>query len=162
MKKSLIWILGMGCVVVSSLAFTSYEPRYKNLKVLPKDITEHQMDSVMHHFSRSLGVRCNFCHVRIDSTDKWDFASDDIKHKLAAREMIRMMNKINEQYFDVTGKITIDSKLLVTCFTCHRGSTDVVTMPPPMQRPQQAPANGQERSGTDSTRRNQDSTRRNQ
>src|SRR5438309_12811 len=126
MKKSLVWMLGLSGMVVSSLAFTNYEPepRFKNLKVLPKNITEHQMDSIMHHFSGSLGVRCNFCHVRIDSTDKWDFAADDNKHKLAAREMMKMMNKINGKYFDVTGKLTLDTKLMVTCYTCHHGSAD--------------------------------------
>jgi 3-polyprenyl-4-hydroxybenzoate decarboxylase len=156
MKKTTLFTVGLAGIVALLMAFTHQEPKYKNLKVLPKDITEQQMDSVMHHFSASLNVRCNYCHVRNDSAKTWDFASDDIKHKLTAREMMRMTEKINDKYFNVTGKLTITSSLLVTCFTCHHGSTEPATKAPPRQRPMQN--NG------DSTRRIQmtDSVRHNQ
>lgn len=36
---------------------------FKNLQVLPRDITRDQLLAVMRGFTRSLGVRCNYCHV---------------------------------------------------------------------------------------------------
>jgi cytochrome c553 len=148
MKKSLLVTMGLAAAIFVSLAFTKDDPIYKNLKILPKNITKQQMDSVMHHFSLSLGVRCNFCHMRNDSTKTWDFASDENKHKLVARDMMRMMDKINDKYFDMTsGKKDLDTKLMVTCYTCHHGATDPATIPPIPERPQQRPP-------TDSTKRN--------
>ena len=83
------------------------------------------MDSVMHHFSASLGVRCNFCHMRNDSTKTWDFASDENKHKLIARDMMRMTARINKKYFKEDG----DEPLKVTCFTCHHGNEEPKSRP---------------------------------
>jgi len=140
MKRTSLVTLGLILMISVSLAFTKDDPYYKNLKVLPKNITKQQMDSVMHHFSNSLGVRCNFCHVRNDSTKTWDFASDENKHKLTAREMMKMMDKINDKFFDVTGgKRVITTQLMVTCYTCHRGSTEPATKPVMQERPQQRP-----------------------
>jgi len=149
MKKSLFVTLGFVGMIGLSLAFTKQDdPIYKNLKVLPKDISKEQLDSVMHHFTASLNVRCNFCHVRNEEAKTWDFASDDNKHKLVARDMMKMMDKINDKYFDVSGaKKDLNAKLMVTCYTCHHGATDPATKPP---KPQQ-----QQRSQQDSTRRNQ-------
>lgn len=140
MKRTSLVTLGLMVMITVSLAFTKDDPVYKNLKVLPKNITRQQMDSVMHHFSNSLGVRCNFCHVRNDSTKSWDFASDENKHKLAAREMMKMMDKINDKFFDVTGgKRDLTTQLMVTCYTCHHGSTEPATKPVMPERPQQRP-----------------------
>ena len=148
MKKTFAVILGFAAIITLSLAFTKKEdPVYKNLKILPKNITKEQLDSVMHHFTASLSVKCNFCHVRNEEAKTWDFASDDNKHKLVAREMMKMTDKINDKYFDVTGskKNKLDAQLMVTCYTCHHGNTDPATKAPkPEPRPQ-----------GDSTRRNQ-------
>lgn len=153
MKKSLLVTFGLICMVVLGFSFTSNPPEYKNLKVLPKDISEHEMDSVMHTFSASLSVRCTFCHVQTDSiAHKFDFASDENKHKLAAREMYRMMFKINKQHFNETGKVEFHTKLLVTCYTCHHGNAEPATIPPPRERPQM-PARDSSRSTIDSTRK---------
>jgi hypothetical protein len=131
MKRPFLVITGFILVVSVSLAFTKDDPGYKNLQILPKDITKQQMDSVMHHFNEALSVRCNFCHVRNDSTNKMDFASDDKPHKNKAREMMRLTNKINDDYFDVTGdQRTITTQLMVTCYTCHHGSTDPAVRAP--------------------------------
>lgn len=138
MKRSLMVTLAFACLVVVSLGFTRDEPKYKNLKVLPKNITKVQMDSVMHHFSLSLGVKCNFCHVRNEDTKTFDFASDGNKHKLAARNMMKMTTKINKKYFDVTKNAGLDAKLMVTCYSCHHGSNEPAVKPmamPQQQRP---------------------------
>ena len=86
--------------------------------------------------------------MRNEETKTWDFASDENKHKLAARERIKMMEKINDKYFDVTGaKHDLNAKLMVTCDTCHHGSTEPATNPPNREEPP--------RQANDSTRNNQ-------
>jgi hypothetical protein len=96
MKKTFLVTLAFAGMIALSLAFTKEEePIYKNLKILPKNISKEQLDSVMHHFTASLNVKCNFCHVRNEEAKSWDFASDDNKHKLVAREMMKMTDKIN-------------------------------------------------------------------
>ncbi len=98
MKKTLI----LGCIISVILfqAFTTtHEPRYKNLQILPKDISEHDLDSVMHHFTGALGVKCNFCHVRNEAAKQMDFASDDKPEKKIARKMMLMAIDLNKNYF---------------------------------------------------------------
>jgi hypothetical protein len=132
MKKSFLVTGGLVLMIAASLAFMGHEePRYKNLKVLPKNITREQMDSVMHHFTASLNVKCNFCHVRTADNKEWNFAADDNKHKLIARDMMRMTDKINDKYFDLTGsKRTLSTPLMVTCYTCHNGRKEPLTKAP--------------------------------
>jgi len=149
MKRPFLVITAFVFVVSVSLAFTSNDPGYKNLQILPKDITREQLDSVMHHFTESLSVRCNFCHVRNDTTNRMDFASDANPHKNKAREMMKLTNKINDDYFDVTGgQRTISTQLMVTCYTCHHGSTDPAVRAPKREGSPFRPLN-------DTTRKNQ-------
>ena len=135
MKRSLKVVFGLIILVAVASAFTKIKnPEYKNLQILPQDITEKQMDSVMHHFTESLNVKCNFCHVKQESNEReWDYASDKNKHKLVARQMMTMTNELNKKYFDQTGAaITLSSKLAVSCYTCHHGATDpTVKVPKP-------------------------------
>ncbi len=148
MKRSFFVIAGFVLMVSVSLAFTKDDPVFKNLKVLPKNTTKQQLDSVMHHFTASLNVRCSFCHVRNDSARTMDFASDANPRKNKAREMMKMMDKINDKYFDVTGaKRDITTQLLVTCYTCHHGNTDPATQPPTQEKRQE------QRPATDSTKK---------
>ena len=78
--------------------------------------------------AKSLGVTCQFCHVGDDSTGNWDFAADDNKHKLVARNMMKMTDKINDKYFDLTGgKKDLNTRLMVTCYTCHHGKKEPET-----------------------------------
>ena len=86
----------------------------KNLKVLTP---ENYMDN-MRSFVPALGLAdkggCNFCH-------EMDRSLDSKMEKVMARMMIGMVNEIN-------GKFP-DGKVHVTCFTCHRGSTEPATAP---------------------------------
>ncbi len=67
MKKTFSVIICFVTLIVISAASTSYKPpRFKNLKILPKNITEAALDSIMNYFSISLGVKCAFCHVHND------------------------------------------------------------------------------------------------
>lgn len=139
MKKSFIITFLFAAMVAASLAFTADEPRYKNLKILPKNITKPQMDSVMRHFSASLGVKCNFCHQFNAEAKTMDWASDANKHKLVARSMMKMTNKINKKYFDVSGRQNLDASLLVTCYTCHHGEEDPEVKAPHQEQPKGPP-----------------------
>lgn len=131
MKKSLLVMVIIAYLVAISMSFTKMSgPGYQNLKILPKDITEQQMDSVMHHFTESLNVNCDFCHVKKLNVEELDFASDDNKHKRVAREMMTMTNKLNDEHFPYSGKAEkLSSILTVTCYTCHNGSKEPKTRP---------------------------------
>ena len=127
-------------LIFMSFAMTSAEPTYKNLKVLPKNTNKKQMDSVMHHFTASLGVKCNFCHQYNTEQKAMDFASDANEHKAAARDMMKMTAKLNKKYFDVNDSKSLTAKLEITCFSCHNGKAHPATQPPPAPpRPQGPP-----------------------
>ena len=103
-------------------------PPFKNLRIFPKDISRPELIANMKFFAQSLGVRCTYCHVGEEGQplSSFDFASDAKEKKLTARKMLAMVHRINEQDFGVHDF----SKVKVTCFTCHRGSTKPLTAPP--------------------------------
>jgi hypothetical protein len=96
------------------------EQRYKNIKVLT-GMPESQVIPVMQFISSSLGVNCAHCHV--NNNGNWEFEKDDKRAKQTARRMIQMTFDINKGNRDILGGQG------VTCFTCHRGSTDPVSVP---------------------------------
>lgn len=142
MKKTLL-IASLVCLISLSFAFQQNEPKYENLKVLPKNITKKEMDSVMRHFSLSLGVRCNFCHIRgNDAQRNFNFASDSSKHKIIARDMYKMMMKINKKYFkpednDKNNLVTNAANRIpeVSCYSCHHGKAHPENKPPAPSAP---------------------------
>ncbi|HTE25452.1 c-type cytochrome [Flavitalea sp.] len=119
-RKMFVLSLVVLVIAFCSVSFTA-EPKFKNLKVLNKNITNDELEIVMKEFKTALGVKCGFCHAE-SKTDpkKLDFASDENKHKDIARGMMRMSMKINKKYFK-ENKDTIAS---ITCFTCHRGDKE--------------------------------------
>lgn len=121
-------------IVISALSLTvigsvaAIEPAketasaFKNLKVLPKNISQKQLSVIMvDQFQDELGVSCNFCHSENKDTHKPDYASDEKPEKQIARLMMRMTNKINTKYFSLRHAMTGDSTSVVTCGTCHQG-----------------------------------------
>ncbi|HTB32759.1 MAG TPA: c-type cytochrome [Bacteroidia bacterium] len=103
---------------------TKPDEGFKNLKVLPKNITDDQLDSVMGEFSISLGVRCGFCHARKADTTKrgLDFPSDKKDEKNIARNMYKMTAYLNSTYFNWNNSTRPDTIHYVVCYTCHRGT----------------------------------------
>lgn len=99
------------------------ESEWKNLKVLPQNITEDSLGFVMHSFNTSLGVNCSYCHAaKADDPTKLNFASDAKKSKLIARGMLEMTNDINSKYFlPHTPDPKPKQVTMVYCITCHRG-----------------------------------------
>jgi hypothetical protein len=83
----------------------------------------------MNFMAVSLGEECTFCHVTKGKDPKtnqniWVWESDDKPEKQAARRMIQMVMMIN-------GSNKVDFRQnSVTCFTCHRGQTTTVGLPP--------------------------------
>lgn len=69
------WFVLSGFVILL-ITLTAANPLPKrNLQVLPKDISDAQLDSIMKQYNIALGVACNFCHVRIhDQTDSLDLS----------------------------------------------------------------------------------------
>ena len=100
-------------------------PGFKNLKVLPQDITRQQLMGYMQAFNRSLGVTCAHCHAD-------DKSSDEKPEKDIARGMIKMLTSLHQNAKDYLpdGR---DKKL--NCWTCHRGSAKI-EMPAPPTPPQ--------------------------
>lgn len=137
MKKIFFLTLLVLAITVSYAFLQVEQPKYENLKVLPKNTTKQQMDSVMRHFSQSLGVKCNYCHVRETEGQKnFNFASDSLEKKLVARDMYKMMNKINKKYFKDDDEHRENMIPEVSCFTCHNGKEHPENKPPaPPQRP---------------------------
>jgi outer membrane lipoprotein-sorting protein len=94
------------------------EDQFKNIKVL-KGVPADQIFPTMQFISASLGVECEFCHVR--EGQKMVFEKDDKKPKVTARKMMEMMFAINKDNFDGHRE--------VTCYSCHRGAADPIATP---------------------------------
>ena len=123
-SKKILVIAGLVALVFIGVAASKPpEGEFKNLKVLPKKISKQTMDKVMEEFAKSLGVECDFCHVKpaIDSV-AWDMADDAKPEKTVARKMIKMSNKINKDFFKGKTKYGEENAVLeVRCATCHHG-----------------------------------------
>jgi hypothetical protein len=122
-NKKNVAILGVVVFVIAGIAASKPPKEFKNLKVLPKNISEKTLDTVMNEFTKALKVECDFCHVKpADSTAEWDMASDAKPEKNVARKMITMSNTINKDFFNATTKYGDEDALLeIHCVTCHRG-----------------------------------------
>ena len=133
-KKLLVTICLTATVVFAATAsMQTVEPEkheWKNLKVLPKNISEKDLDKVMDDWRDALGVRCGFCHARNEETKKTDFASDAKPEKEEAREMMRMTAKINKKYFK-GDKDSKDMTAAITCYVCHHGNAHPESVAPP-------------------------------
>jgi photosynthetic reaction center cytochrome c subunit len=95
------------------------EQQYKNIKVL-KGIPADQVIPAMEFITASLGVECEFCHVRREHGGM-AFEKDDKKPKEIARKMIQMMTAINKDNFE--------GKREVTCNSCHHGAAHPAGIP---------------------------------
>ena len=109
------------------------EQVYKNIQVF-KGLPASQLQGAMSFMADSLGVGCAYCHAKT-------FESDDKPTKQAARRMIRMVFDLNK------GGGDLFRGAAVSCYTCHRGrrepvSVPVITRGEPNPGAQAAPAKG--------------------
>ena len=100
-----------------------------NLRVL-QTLPEAQLFPLMNLLADSLGVKCDYCHVQAtpdltrtpSNVGGWVWDRDDKPQKRVAREMMQMVIDLN------AGRFKGESR--ITCFTCHRGSTQPARTPP--------------------------------
>jgi photosynthetic reaction center cytochrome c subunit len=87
---------------------------YENVQVVG-DLTQGQMARLMLSIKAWVAPNegCNYCH------DAPNYASDDKYPKRVARQMLRMVRHINN---DWTQHVAGSAPTGVTCFTCHRGN----------------------------------------
>lgn len=110
--------------------------KYVNLQVFPKDTKPDVLIQAMKNFTRSLGVRCPFCHVGEEGQPltTFDFASDTKPEKNIARNMMRMAGEINGRLQkDIPD--AVKQGYQATCFTCHRGAQHPVHSPDAAPKP---------------------------
>ena len=87
-------------------AFVNRNSGDRNLQVLPKDISDQKLDSIMQTYNKALGVKCEFCHTPLQEE---------------ARKMMRMTIELNRKYFYFDSTQRPEYLHTVTCKTCHQG-----------------------------------------
>jgi photosynthetic reaction center cytochrome c subunit len=112
------------------------EEQFKNIQAL-KGVPADLVFPSMQFITASLGVECEYCHVRGEKGLAFD--KDDKKTKVTARKMMQMMFAINKDNFEGHRE--------VTCYSCHRGAADPVATPiisdeEPKPEPERAKAPG--------------------
>ena len=122
-SRKIVTLLALSVLVMAGVAAVKAPSGpYMNLQVLPKDISEQRLDSIMKSYNKALGIGCSFCHAEVKNfPDSLDFASDEKPMKKDARKMMQMTIEINKQnfYYDKTERP--EYLKVVTCKTCHRG-----------------------------------------
>ena len=101
-----------------------------NTQVFPKTTPVMDVVGQMRNIAFGLGVRCQYCHVGQEGQDlgQFDFASDQKRTKLVARQMLRMVQEINRR-LDTIPRDAGRTALSVGCSTCHHGASRPVPLP---------------------------------
>src|SRR2546426_7120259 len=126
--------LAVTIAVTASARAAQAQPRFewpdraKNLKVLPKDTPKETLQGTMIGFTRSLGVRCPFCHVGQEGQPltTFDFVSDQKPMKEVARGMMKLVKKTNDEIRKMN--VPEPKHVEVACITCHRGRPRPMTL----------------------------------
>jgi len=129
MNKKLLVYAGMGLFLTAGIGATQAPKEkipWKNLKVLPANLDDEQMERIMYRYTRQLGVTCIFCHVYTKpgiTPVRMDFPADDLPQKKTTMEMMRMTDRLNKKYFNYKNDYGPRSlqDAPVSCTTCHRG-----------------------------------------
>jgi len=129
MNKKIFIYTGIGLFIGAGIAATTptqEKPVWKNLKVIPKNTDEEQMERIMYKYTRQLSVTCIYCHPPTKPgviPKDVDFASEENPKKLITRDMMRMTDKLNKKYFGYKNDYSMNSfaEAVITCNTCHRG-----------------------------------------
>jgi hypothetical protein len=116
-------ILWLVCVTwVSGQAAASpqmAEAVFKNVQIL-KGIPVDEFMATMGFFAASTGLNCTDCHTD-ESGGDWSKYADDNDLKRTSRRMMLMVANLNRANFG--------GRPVVTCSTCHRGSSSPNVMP---------------------------------
>jgi len=114
-----------GMIILGTMVTSTPEPEvqqirtseFKNLRVLDKNITKDALKARMNSFTDYLGVKCTYCHI-LDEYEK-----DEKKHKLIAREMIKLVEYMKKNTIKFFPKEF--NKEEISCWTCHKGSAEI-------------------------------------
>jgi hypothetical protein len=104
------------CAVIASGQARDTRPAeqvFKNIQSM-KGIPADEFMSTMGFFAASLGISCVDCHTAGSGGD-WSKYAEDNDMKRRTRGMIAMVNTMNKNFFG--------GRRMLTCYTCHRGST---------------------------------------
>lgn len=96
------------------------EEVFKSVQVL-RGIPVNQFMETMGFFSASLSLNCTSCHGDDSGGDWAAYADDRPVRKQITRRMVQMVNALNQASFQ--------GRQVVTCYTCHRGSTRPQVIP---------------------------------
>jgi len=122
MIKNKLFIVAISISTFAAIGMKLPYQHSENLKILPKDISDAKLDSIMQSYTKALGVQCSFCHVQTNSTnDSLSFMSDDQPMKDNARGMMKMVIDINKTYFYFDKNTKPEYLNVVHCKTCHQG-----------------------------------------
>jgi len=129
--KKLTFFAGIMSLVVTISGFTlqpaQEENRPKNLKVLPKNISEEELTKVMRGFNAALGVKCGYCHApNTNGAKGLDFSSDANPKKNIACSMIKMTKKIKKKHLKSEHEGAIKN---ISCITCQNEQSKPKTLP---------------------------------
>jgi len=135
-----------GCTAIrqqKSMPAKSDNLEFHNLQVLSPNMTHDELIATMRGYARSLGTRCEHCHVQTatEPREKFDFPSDAKPEKKIARTMMQMVQAVNANYISTLPKEG-EGPQTVSCATCHRGHTvpEKWTPPAPEGRREAPPA----------------------
>jgi len=115
-----LWSL-FTCFAARASAQRPDHPR--NLQVLPRNLSTDSVFTVMLGVADALGVTCGHCHPGGDNPtwDSTNFTGDVKPTKMVAREMFRLVDRLNRELLPAalrSGQFSVP----VTCMTCHRGA----------------------------------------
>ncbi len=96
-------VLFAGSVLLAPIASANF----KNLQVMPKNVSKAALIAQMNSQVVALGKDCTHCHDPKDPA-----AETPVKEK--ARDMMRMVTELNSKWPGTMNR--------VTCWTCHRGN----------------------------------------
>src|SRR6187401_2119057 len=97
MKNKIVAIVGLALFVFIGIAASKPAGNIeRNLKVLPKDNSDADLDSVMKGFSKALNVDCDFCHAENKTKTDIDFASDGKPEKEITRILMKLTAAVNK------------------------------------------------------------------
>ena len=122
-KKKLVVLSVLIAFVLLGAATSLRQKKGRNLKVLPKDISDHMLDSIMKTYNKALGVSCDFCHTPDNGASVPDSVnySLDYPMKETARRMMLLNIAINKTYFYYDTASRPEYLKVITCKTCHQG-----------------------------------------
>src|SRR5262245_56215785 len=133
-RPTLALLLCFVSLPVSAQDAWHWPEKMTNAQVLPKDFPPEKLSAVMRGFTRTLGVRCPYCHVGQEGKplSTFDFVSDKNPNKDRAREMYRMLGTINASLAKIDPSDPV--RVNMWCHTCHQGRPRPVTLQESMEQ----------------------------